>query len=82
MKFKNSIAVSTSGLIFNPDTGESFSVNPMGSEIINYLKEGKDAGEIGQEITKKYNVDQKSFDKDFEDFVGQLRTYTLIEYEE
>ncbi|MFU8843367.1 MAG: PqqD family protein [Bacteroidales bacterium] len=82
MKFKNNIAVSTSGLIFNPDTGESFSVNPLGSEIINYLKEGGEVQDIGRHITEKYNVDQKTFEKDFDDFVSQLRTYSLIEHED
>jgi len=41
MRIKDNIAVSASGLIFNPDTGESFTVNPMGAEIISKLKEGK-----------------------------------------
>lgn len=79
MKIKKNIAVSASGLIFNPDTGESFTVNPMGAEIINYLKDGENQKSIEAKVTEKYNIDKSSFEKDFEDFVSLLRNYLLIE---
>ena len=41
MKIKKNIAISDSGFIFNPSTGESFTVNPIGVEIITLLKEDK-----------------------------------------
>ncbi len=79
MKIKKNIAVSASGLIFNPDTGESFTVNPMGAEIINYLKDGENQKSIEAKVMEKYNIDKSSFEKDFEDFVSLLRNYLLIE---
>jgi hypothetical protein len=79
MKIKNNIAVSASGLVFNPDTGESFTVNPMGAEMLGYLAEGESQQEIGSKIVEKYNVDKSSFEKDFEDFVALLQTYSLLE---
>ncbi|MDP2422724.1 MAG: PqqD family protein [Bacteroidales bacterium] len=79
MKIKKSIAVSASGLIFNPDTGESFTVNPMGAEIINYLKEDKSQQEIATHVIEKYNVDTSSFEKDYEDYIGLLSNYSLVE---
>jgi hypothetical protein len=81
MKFNRNIAVSASGLVFNPDTGESFTVNPTGAEMINYLKEGMEQEEIGKLITEKYNVDLQTFEKDFEDFTGFLSNLSLIEDE-
>jgi hypothetical protein len=81
MRIKKNIAVSASGLIFNPDTGESFTVNPIGAEIINLIKDGKPKTEIEQEVLKKYNVDKSSFERDYEDFVTLLRNYLLIENE-
>lgn len=81
MKIKNNIAVSASGLVFNPDTGESFTVNPMGAEIINYLKEGKEQETIESKVLEKYNVERSSFEKDFEDFTALLRIYSLVEDE-
>lgn len=81
MKIKNNIAVSASGLVFNPDTGESFTVNPMGAEIISYLKEGEAQKTIEHKVLEKYNVEQSSFEKDFEDFTALLHTYSLVEDE-
>jgi hypothetical protein len=81
MKIKNNIAVSASGLVFNPDTGESFTVNPMGAEIISYLKEGEEKETIELKVLEKYNVEQSSFEKDFEDFTVLLQTYSLVEDE-
>jgi hypothetical protein len=79
MKIKSNIAVSDSGFIFNPDTGESFTVNPIGIHIINQLKEGRELKEIGNDIHEKYNVQFVTFEKDFDDFIGLLRNYSLIE---
>lgn len=79
MIIKKNIAVSASGLIFNPDTGESFTVNPMGAEIVNYLKAGLTEEDILAEVTKKYNVESAVFEQDLMDYVGMLRNYLLIE---
>ncbi|MBE0638866.1 MAG: PqqD family protein [Bacteroidales bacterium] len=79
MKIKKNVAVSASGLIFNPDTGESFTVNPMGASIINDLKEGKAQLEIVQATIGKYFVEKTTFEKDFEDFLGLLKNYSLVE---
>lgn len=78
MKIKPNIAVSDSGFVFNPDTGESFTVNPIGVDIINLLKESKNTDEISMEIRKKYNVEQPTFEKDFDDFVGLMLNYSLV----
>jgi hypothetical protein len=79
MKIKPNIAVSDSGFVFNPDTGESFTVNPIGVEIINLLKENKETSEISNQVRLKYTVDQPTFEKDFDDFIGLMRNYSLIE---
>jgi hypothetical protein len=79
MKIKPNIAVSDSGFVFNPDTGESFTVNPIGVEIINLLKDSKETSEISNQVRLKYTVDQPTFEKDFDDFIGLMRNYSLIE---
>ncbi|NCC72271.1 MAG: PqqD family protein [Sphingobacteriia bacterium] len=79
MRIKKNVAVSASGLIFNPDTGESFTVNPMGAMIINGLKEGKSQEEIITTTIEKYFVEKNTFEKDFEDFLGLLNNFSLVE---
>jgi hypothetical protein len=54
MKIKKSIAVSKSGFIFNPSTGDSYTVNQIAAEILELLKESNSLEEVKQEILKKY----------------------------
>ncbi len=81
MKIKNNIALSDTGFIFNPDTGESFTVNPLGSAIISSLKEGKNVTEITGELQTSYDIDKNTLEKDTEDFIGLLRSFSLIDHE-
>jgi hypothetical protein len=81
MKIKNNIALSDSGFIFNPDTGESFTVNPLGSTIITFLKDGKSVSEITGELQQSYDIDRNTLEKDTEDFIGLLRNFSLIDNE-
>ena len=79
MKLKKNVAVSEAGLLFNPVTGESFSVNPIGTEILNLLREEKSDNEIQVEILSKYSTDKASFEKDYHDFIGELFHNNLLE---
>ncbi len=79
MKIKKNIAVSDSGFVFNPATGESFSANPIGMEIMELLKKGTPTQEISNTILEKYETDAPTIDKDLHDFIQILKQYTLIE---
>ena len=46
MKLKRNIAVSESGFLFDPTSGESYSLNEQGTEILNLLKDKKSDTEI------------------------------------
>ncbi|OIP03704.1 MAG: hypothetical protein AUJ97_04025 [Bacteroidetes bacterium CG2_30_32_10] len=82
MKIKKNIAISDSGFIFNPSTGESFTVNPIGVEIITLLKEDKVKEDIKKQILDKYQTEDIVFEKDYYDFVGMLNHYHLAETNE
>jgi hypothetical protein len=79
MRFKKNIATSEAGFIFNPGSGDSFSSNPTGSDILTLFKEDKLRQEIIEAICAKYDVERNQFEKDLEDFLSQLRDYNLIE---
>ena len=81
MKIKKDIAISDSGFLLNPATGESFSLNPLGTTILNLIKEGKSYGEIEKIVLEEYDVGRSTFDKDFQDFTGLLKQYRLLETE-
>lgn len=81
MKIKKNIALSETGFVFNPSTGESFSVNPIGVEIITQLKENKSKEQIKKHIMDKYSTDEASFERDYLDFVTILGHYQILEIE-
>ncbi len=79
VKIKKNIAVSDTGFLFNPMTGDSFSVNPIGQEIIRAFQEGKGEEEILEEILDMYRVDRSTAEKDLLDFKKMLAHYKLID---
>lgn len=79
MRFKKNIATSEAGFIFNPGSGDSFSSNPTGSEVLTYFKEDKSRQEIIEAICSRYDVEKNQFEKDFDDFLSQLRDFNLLE---
>lgn len=82
MKLKKNIAVSESGFIFDPTSGDSFSLNEVGLEILELLREDKTMEEITTYFTDHYEVDTVSFEKYFYDFVGMLKHFQLIDENE
>lgn len=78
MRIKKNIAISESGFLFNPSTGDSFSVNPVGQDIINLMKENKSDEEIITDINEMYMVDKNTIEKDLYDFKQILNSYKLI----
>lgn len=76
---KRNIAISESGFVFNPTTGDSFSLNGVGTDILKLLKEGKDENEVKKTIRAWYDVDQETLDKDLYDFLKMLGQYKLLD---
>jgi hypothetical protein len=81
MNIKKNIAISDSGFIFNPDTGESFSANPIGLEVLEMLKEGLDFEDIQKQILEKYKSDKDTVEKDYHDFINLLSQNNLIHHD-
>lgn len=79
MKLKKSIALSESGFVFNAERGDSFSVNPTGLAIMQWLKEGREPEEIQGRLQEKFVVDETTCEKDLYDFIKMLNQFNLIE---
>ena len=79
MNIKSDIALSDSGFVFNPASGESYTVNPIGVEIIQFLKDGKSIEEVSELILENYSTDLTTIDKDLNDFIVMLKQYSLID---
>lgn len=78
MQLNKNIAVSDSGFVFNPSTGDSFSTNGTGLEIIRLLRENRKKDAIIRELSERYAIDSASAEKDLNDFLQVLRNYQLL----
>jgi transcription elongation factor GreA-like protein len=82
MKLKKNIAVSETGFIFDPSTGDSYTLNPVGQELLEMIKQNKSFASISAEFTAKYDVDPSSFERYYYDFVATLKQMQLVDNDE
>ncbi len=78
MQINKNIAISDSGFVFNPSTGDSFSTNQVGLEIIRLLKENKSKEELIKELVKIFSIDESTLEKDLGDFFMMLNSYQIL----
>lgn len=79
MKIKKDIALSDSGFIFNPATGESYNVNNTGAAIMALLKKGLGPKEIPAALALEFDVAENTVERDVQDFMNMLMHYQLME---
>lgn len=80
MKINKNLAISENGFVFNPTTGDSFSVNELGALIINQIKSGKSKDEIISSISQEYNAEKSTIEKDFSEYLNVLSNHQLLEF--
>ncbi len=78
-KMLNNVAVSENGFLFLPGTGESFTLNEIGRTILEYLKEGNKSDEIIEKIISEYDIDKTIAERDFNDFINQLKNFRIVD---
>jgi hypothetical protein len=77
VKVNQNIAISETGFVFNPGTGESFTINPTGARFITLLREGMSDEEIIIKMCSEYEVDEKDLERDLHDFKQSLKHHHL-----
>lgn len=78
VKRLSGLAINEEGFAFDPHTGESFTVNLSGREIIQALTAGKDEEVIARELSESYVIDLREARRDLRDFMEQLRVLRLV----
>jgi PqqD family protein of HPr-rel-A system len=72
------LAISPEGFIFDPTSGESYTVNKSGLLILRCLRENKTPEETAEELTKEFEDTPEEVEKDIADFLDTLRMYRLV----
>ncbi|GAB4301357.1 MAG: hypothetical protein Kow0068_24310 [Marinilabiliales bacterium] len=78
MKLNEDIALSDNGFVFDPTSGETFSLNQTGTDIIKLLKKGLNIEEIKKALLEKYEANDYEIEKEIYDFITILKQYNLI----
>lgn len=81
LKLKKNIALSESGFIFDPSTGDSFSVNGSGLKILELLKSGYQETEIVEALAEHFEAEIKPIREDLDDFINHLKQLKMIVHE-
>jgi len=79
MKLLKNIALSDTGFVFNPSTGDSYSVNPIGLNVLRDLQAGKSETEIKSNLLNLYQIDKETIEKDVYDFLKMIEQFNLLE---
>jgi PqqD family protein of HPr-rel-A system len=79
MRLKKNIAISESGYLFNPSTGDSYSVNQMAFKILELIKAEHSTKDMIAKITEEYEVNDMQLAEDLDDFLGHLKQIGLID---
>jgi hypothetical protein len=79
MVIKGNIALSENGFVFNPSTGDSFTLNNTGKDVLMLIKDGKDIVQITELMMERYDVDINTLERYLSDFVNDLSANNLLE---
>lgn len=72
------LSISPEGLAFDPSTGDTYTVNATGLQIIRTLQDGGSPEDVVQTLTEKYQVAAADAQRDVADFQGRLRSLGLL----
>lgn len=67
------LALSDNGFVFDPVTGNSYTVNGSGLAILRRLQHETDLGSIVASLREEFNVDELDAERDVIEFANQLR---------
>jgi len=79
MVLRKNIAVSENGFVFDPSTGDSYTLNDTALEIIELLKSGKNHNEIVTVLMGKYESEKPLIERYLLEFFEEMKTFNLIE---
>lgn len=78
MKINKKIAISETGFVYDTSTGDSYSLNPIAVEIIEYLRKDVKLEEIKKKLLEKYDVSKTVLEKSLNDFITSLKSYNIL----
>ena len=73
------LAINEQGFVFDPRSGDSFTVNPCGRRIIRGLVDGQEGEALAAGLVRDFGLELAQARADVRDFVDQLRALGLVD---
>ena len=78
---KAGLRVNDQGTVFDPETGETYTVNDTGLIIFRLLQEDLGVEQIHQHLGKEYEMTLQECKRALMDFTAVLKMYDLLHHE-
>ncbi len=75
----NRLAISEEGFIFDPETGNSYTVNETGLKVLKALRAGQSPSEIAEALSEEFEISVPEALRDVEEFLESLKRFRLWE---
>ena len=66
------LAISESGFVFDPASGQSFTVNETGLALIRLLQKNSEVQTVVKQLQQEYDIAVPELERDIEDFQDEL----------
>jgi len=81
LKIKPVLRANDLGTLFDPETGDSYTLNESGLLILKKLQAGQTSDEIFAELSADYDLKKEDFDRMILDFGSLLKSFQLLQDE-
>ena len=72
------LAINKEGFVFDPMTGESYTVNPCGIACLLGLQQSQTTTAIAQHLADEFEVSVEQAERDIADFISHLQSHRLL----
>ncbi len=67
------------GILLDVHHGQMFSLNLVGAKILELLQQGYDAPQITEEISRTYQIDRETVQRDVTEFIESLNKHHILQ---
>jgi len=72
-------ATQDGGILLDVHHGQMFSLNLVGAKILELLQRGYDEPRIADEISRAYEMDRETVQKDVTEFIASLQKHHILQ---
>jgi len=81
INLKPGLRISEQGTLFDPETGDSYTMNETGLQILRYLQEGLTPDQLYDRLSQEFNLNVEGFNRMMIDFKALLNSFQLLKHD-